>query len=131
MPAPSPLQISTSSLLRLLNEESSYGTEVRDQEARLGKLQQQQRNNDGDDGDDGNLEYEIRQQKQAIEETKALFPQLKSRIEEAGRRLQALLDEIHAPAVGGGEQEEVTKAREALGKAKERRRERRSAGVGS
>lgn len=56
MPPPSQLTIATSSLLRLLKEETSYHTEQASQEARLDKLQQLNTT------EDENIEYEIRQQ---------------------------------------------------------------------
>ena len=55
MPPPTPLAIATSSLQRLIKEESSYHKELKSQEARLDKLVS---NPDGDE----NAEYQLKQE---------------------------------------------------------------------
>ncbi|MCJ1338714.1 hypothetical protein MMC09_004003 [Bachmanniomyces sp. S44760] len=83
MAPPSQLYIATSSLLRLVKEESSYHQELQQQESRLKKLQ-------GEAGDE-NHEYIVKQETRAIEETKAVFPSLRERIKEATERLEEQL----------------------------------------
>lgn len=58
MPPPSQLAIATSSLNRLVKEESSYRTELASQQKRVEKLQA----GGGDDEDVGNLEFQLRQE---------------------------------------------------------------------
>ncbi|CAF9904759.1 MAG: hypothetical protein GOMPHAMPRED_002939 [Gomphillus americanus] len=99
--APSQISIATSSLNRLIKEEASYHKELTQQEARLTKLES------GPD-EEGNKDFLIRQEKTAIEETKRMFPRLESDIA-TGR--QRLLDVMKA---GGGSEEEIAKAQEAL-----------------
>ncbi|KAI4159972.1 MAG: hypothetical protein LQ342_006100, partial [Letrouitia transgressa] len=60
-PPPSRLAITTSSVHRLLKEETSYGTELRNQEARLARLEQQQQGAE-DDSENDNREWEIGQE---------------------------------------------------------------------
>jgi len=55
MPAPSRLQIATSSLERLLKEESSYHKELEQGKARVQRLE-------GEKSTDDNAEYMIRQE---------------------------------------------------------------------
>lgn len=55
MPAPSRLEIATSSLERLLKEESSYHKELEQGQARVQRLEQQP-------GTDENAEYMLRQE---------------------------------------------------------------------
>lgn len=68
MPPPTPLAIATSSLLRLLKEESSYHAELATQESRAQKLQASlehpDRNGAGEDGEDadGNAEWRLKQE---------------------------------------------------------------------
>lgn len=56
MPAPSPLSIATSSLNRLVKEESSYHKELEQQQARIAKLE------GGEGQDDENAEYTLKQE---------------------------------------------------------------------
>ena len=105
MAPPSQLSIATSSLVRLVKEESSYHKELQGQLARIEHL----------DKTDENAEYilkqEVRQrvtsriykfkyfnltsqwllQKKGIEETKAMFPELRDRIKAAMERLDLQL----------------------------------------
>ena len=65
MPAPSPLSIGTSSVLRLVKEETTYHAELQQQEARLKKLQSTRDQHDNAstaEQDNGNAEFEIQQQ---------------------------------------------------------------------
>lgn len=56
MPAPSQLSIATSSLTRLVKEESSYHKELEQQQARIAKLEA------GEGKDDENAEYTLKQE---------------------------------------------------------------------
>ncbi|KAL8692698.1 MAG: hypothetical protein Q9218_002319 [Villophora microphyllina] len=85
MPPPSPLAIASSSVQRLLKEETTYRTELESQEKRLRKLE----NDSGED--DGNREFQIKQENQAIKETKAVFEPLRQKVEDAVRSLEQLL----------------------------------------
>ncbi|KAI4191124.1 MAG: hypothetical protein L6R41_000345 [Letrouitia leprolyta] len=84
---PSPLAISTASVQRLLKEETTYRTELASQETRLRKLEQGGK----EDGGDGNREWNIKQEKQAIEETKAVFKPLREKVLAAAENLEQLL----------------------------------------
>lgn len=66
MPPPSPLAISTSSLLRLVKEESSYHREHAEQSARIAKLEADLQA--GNQGEDGNAEFALKQ------EVRGFFP---------------------------------------------------------
>ncbi|OQN99272.1 hypothetical protein B0A48_15121 [Cryoendolithus antarcticus] len=126
MPAPSQISIATSSLNRLVKEVGSYHKESSQQQARIAKLES------GDIGEheEDNAEFVLKQevslsltcrmepidieanfsvQKRALEETKAMFPQLKIKIEDGQSRLQTQLD-----SSSDATPEEVTKAKEAL-----------------
>ncbi|KAI9675214.1 MAG: hypothetical protein M1829_003574 [Trizodia sp. TS-e1964] len=109
MPPPSQLSIAISSLLRLVKEEASYHKEMVQQEQRLQKLEQ---STDADE-EEGNREYEIKQQKQALQETKAIFPPLRQRISESTEKLEIILRSDE-----GLPEEEVVKAKDALIQAK-------------
>ncbi|GAB7360870.1 hypothetical protein MBLNU230_g0856t1 [Neophaeotheca triangularis] len=102
MPPPSQLAIATSSLNRLVKEEASYHKELEQQQSRIAKLES------NPDSENENAEYELRQEKKAAEETKAVFPQMKTKITEAKEKLDEQLasGEEHSP-------EEITKAKEA------------------
>ncbi|KAK0515213.1 hypothetical protein JMJ35_002592 [Cladonia borealis] len=124
MPPPSPLSIATSSITRLLKEESSYRTELASQQKKVEKLQTEDNgagNGDGDgdaeeeeDGEEkGNREWRLRQEKQAVEETKAVFGPLRERIEAAVEKVEGMLDS-GSPM----DDKEVEAARDAVGRAK-------------
>ncbi|SLM36029.1 tubulin-specific chaperone rbl2 [Lasallia pustulata] len=125
MPPPTPLSIATSAVLRLVKEESSYRHELLQQESRVEKLQSRERKGgderDGD-GDDGNAEWTLGQEKRALEETKAVFPSLRERITEAVGRLERELD-AQKDGGEGGDVEEITRAKEAVAKARVSERE--------
>ena len=98
MAPPSRLSIATSSLQRLVKEESSYHKELEQQEARIKKLEQ--------GSEDENAEFQLKQevcrrailkylidiilniQRRALQETKAVFPSLKQRISDALAKLE-------------------------------------------
>ncbi|MCJ1413773.1 hypothetical protein MMC32_000098 [Xylographa parallela] len=107
MAPPSQLSIATSSLVRLVKEESSYHKELQGQLARIEKL---------DEGDE-NAEYILKQEKKGIEETKAMFPELRDRIKAAMERLDLQL-EATKEAGSNSNTEEVSKAKEAMAQAK-------------
>jgi len=106
MPPPSPLAIATSSLKRLVKEEASYYKELEKQEARLKKTQESA-------DEDGNKEYSIKQEQQAIAETRAVFPSLKQRIRDA---LEKLRDQVERAQEnpGPGTEDETAKAKGAI-----------------
>lgn len=104
MPPPPPLQIATSSLLRLRRELSTYHTELSTQQAHLSRAIAQQKTASSptssatngasaaaDEQPAGNLEYEIKQEERAIEETKRMFGPLEEKIRLARGRLEGLV----------------------------------------
>jgi len=106
MVAPSKITIATSSLQRLVKEEASYHKELLQQEARIVKLQEP--------SDDENAEYQLKQERQALEETKAVLPSMKKKIEASLASLEELLEAVGADAP----EAEVTKAKEIAAGAK-------------
>ncbi|KAL8741548.1 MAG: hypothetical protein Q9184_008373 [Pyrenodesmia sp. 2 TL-2023] len=82
---PSQLAISTSSVQRLLKEALTYRAELASQESRLRKLEQ-----DTSD-EDGNREWSVKQEKQAIAETQAVFAPLREKVLTAAENLEELL----------------------------------------
>ncbi|GAB7322885.1 hypothetical protein MBLNU13_g05435t1 [Cladosporium sp. NU13] len=104
MPAPSQLAIATSVLNRLIKEEKSYHKELEQQNVKIAKLEA------GEDADNENAEFILRQQKQAVEQTKAVFPALNQKIRDALAKLEEQLEQDKDSA----SPEEVTKAKEAL-----------------
>ena len=63
MGPPSQLTIATSSITRLLKEESSYRTELASQQKRLEQLQTEASASDAEEGDEkGNQEFRLRQE---------------------------------------------------------------------
>ncbi|KAL5436178.1 hypothetical protein PMIN05_006881 [Paraphaeosphaeria minitans] len=105
MPPPSKLAVATSSLARLVKEEASYHKEMDQQQARIMKLEA--------GSEDQNAEYILRQEKQGLEETKTVIPTVRAKISDA---LEKLEDQIEAG--GDAPAEEVTKANDAIEKAK-------------
>ncbi|KAJ4303427.1 tubulin folding cofactor A [Kalmusia sp. IMI 367209] len=114
MPPPSKLAVATSSLARLVKEEASYYKEMEQQEARIKKLEA--------GSEDHNAEYILKQEKQGLEETKNVLPNVRSKIAEALEKLEEQL-ESNKEAGGEAPTEEVTKAKEAIAKGKEALRE--------
>ncbi|MCJ1383279.1 hypothetical protein MMC17_006392 [Xylographa soralifera] len=112
MAPPSQLSIATSSLVRLVKEESSYHKELQGQLARIENL---------DEGDE-NAEYILKQERKGIEETKAMFPELRDRIKAAMERLDLQL-EAAQEAGSNSNTEEISKAKEAMAQAKSSYRE--------
>ncbi|SZF03008.1 unnamed protein product [Blumeria hordei] len=104
MPPPSSLAIATGALQRLIKEEASYHDELKGQEARLQKL-----TNSSDE--DGNHDWNIRQERTAIEQTRAVFPSLKQRISEAQANVKRQLEEGENSGVN---EIEVKRAKELL-----------------
>ncbi|THW39561.1 hypothetical protein D6D19_02847 [Aureobasidium pullulans] len=105
MAPPSQLAIATSAVNRLVKEEASYHKELEHQQVRIEKLKQAS-------SDEENAEWNLKQENRALEETKAMFPQLRKRIQESLAKLEQQLEQ--------GEQnnpEEITKAKEAVASA--------------
>ncbi|KFY19008.1 hypothetical protein V493_08200 [Pseudogymnoascus sp. VKM F-4281 (FW-2241)] len=106
MAPPSPLAIATSSLQRLVKEEASYYKELEKQEARLKKIE-------ASTEEDENREYTLKQERRAIEETKAVFPTLQQRI---GDNLEKLRDQVEKALENNTDEksEEIVKAQTAI-----------------
>lgn len=104
---PTQLSIATNSVSRLLKDETSYKKELSQQEARIEKLVA------NPDPNDENAEYTLKQQKTAVEETKAVFGPLRQKIADAVAKLEERVEE-------GGDEKEIEKAREVLKSAKEK-----------
>ena len=111
MPPPTPLQIATSSLIRLRRELSTYHTELSTQQAHLSRAIARQKTASSssatngasvadDDQPAGNLEYEIKQEERAIEETRRMFGPLEEKIREARGRLEGLVVSFLGASVG-------------------------------
>ncbi|KAI5466103.1 putative tubulin-specific chaperone Rbl2 [Mariannaea sp. PMI_226] len=113
MPPPSQLAIATSSLNRLLKDVTSYHKELAQQEAQVLALEEKIKNGQGDE--DGNGEFMLKQHKTAIEETKAVFGTLKTRIDTAIANLE---DQVQLREKSGAPEKELEAAKEALAKAK-------------
>ncbi|APA05437.1 hypothetical protein sscle_01g002070 [Sclerotinia sclerotiorum 1980 UF-70] len=104
MAPPSQLSIATSSVARLVKEEASYHKELISQQARLKKLEEATE-------EDENREYSLKQERAAIEETKAVFPPLRERLADAILKLEDLVQR-------GGEEVEENRANEVIAEAK-------------
>ncbi|KAH0372493.1 hypothetical protein KCU65_g1162, partial [Aureobasidium melanogenum] len=110
MAPPSQLAIARSAVNRLVKEEASYHKELEQQQTRIEKLKQA-------GSDDENAEWNLKQENRALEETKAMFPQLRNRIQDSLAKLEQQLEqEQNSP-------EEITKAKEAVASAKKAIRE--------
>ncbi|OJJ85002.1 putative tubulin-specific chaperone Rbl2 [Aspergillus glaucus CBS 516.65] len=111
----SQLEIFTSSVQRLVKEEASYHSEIKQQTERIKKLEAQ------DEGDE-NREYLLNQERRALEESKNVLPSLKTKIEDTVAMLESLLIE---EGKRGSESnvEHITAAKEAVAKAKIAERE--------
>ena len=107
MPPPSKLAVATSSVLRLVKEEASYHKEAEQQEARIKKLETAE----GDENE--NAEYTLRQERQALQETKNVLPNMKIRIAQALEKLEEEL-ESKKEAEGETSTEEIKKAEDAI-----------------
>jgi len=86
--APSQLQIAISSLRRLLKEEASYYKEQEHQAVRIAKLEKET----GEEDEPGNREFQLKQERQALEETKKVIPTLRERITSTREKLESYLD---------------------------------------
>ncbi|KAL2130979.1 hypothetical protein VTI74DRAFT_5701 [Chaetomium olivicolor] len=110
MAPPTPLAIATQAVNRLVKEESYYHKEQASQEKRIKKLEEDIENNSPDL--DSNAEYILKQEKTALEETKAVFAPLRRRIADAVETLEEQI--AISESDGTGSEEELKKAREAL-----------------
>ncbi|CAL3973287.1 unnamed protein product [Diplocarpon coronariae] len=104
MAPPTPLAIATSALQRLIKEEVSYENELKGQETRLESILATK-------DEDENREYKLKQERAAIEETRAVFPPLRERISDALKKLE---DQLEAGKSTGASEEELTKAKEVI-----------------
>ncbi|VUC28669.1 unnamed protein product [Clonostachys rosea] len=118
MPAPSPLVIATGAVLRLVKEENSYHKELVDQEKKVKALEDKIASGQG--SEDGNDEYMLKQQKLAVDETKAVFDPLRKRLADAVAKLE---DQVALAADGAASETELQNANDALAKAKEAQNE--------
>ncbi|KAH4895344.1 tubulin-specific chaperone A [Parastagonospora nodorum] len=110
MAPPSKIAIATGSVLRLVKEEASYHKEIAQQEERITKLEAS--------AGDENKEYTLRQEKQALAETRNVLPSMRTKISAA---LEKLEEALEANRDGGAEAsaEDISKAEEAVAKGKE------------
>ncbi|EQL01190.1 hypothetical protein G6O67_001702 [Ophiocordyceps sinensis] len=92
MAPPSALAIASGAVVRLRKEEISYRTEQAGQEVQVKALEDQMRSGGHGADDDGNAEFMLKQQRTAIEQTKAIFAPLRKRIEEAIAKLEEQID---------------------------------------
>ncbi|KAK0262242.1 tubulin folding cofactor A [Friedmanniomyces endolithicus] len=105
MAPPSQLAIATSVVNRLVKEEASYHKELEKQQASIAKLEQ--------GGGDENAEYMLKQERRGVEETRAIFPQLRNKLQDALARLEYVLE----PDKSTGDQttpEDIAKGQEAV-----------------
>ncbi|KAJ5498508.1 hypothetical protein LT330_004277 [Penicillium expansum] len=111
----SQLEITTSSVTRLVKEEASYHKELQQQSERIKKLE-------ADTTDDENREYTLKQEHMALEETRKVLPTLKEKIVQTVANLGALIIE---EGKKGSESnvEHITAAKEAIAQAKIAQRE--------
>ncbi|RJE26247.1 tubulin-specific chaperone Rbl2 [Aspergillus sclerotialis] len=112
----SQLEIFTSSVLRLVNEEASYHRELKEQTEHVKQLEAAQ------GGEDENREYMLKQERLALQQTKNVLPTLKQKIDEAVAKLESHIVE---EGKKGSESnvEHITAAKEAIAKAKTAERE--------
>ncbi|CAI7635023.1 unnamed protein product [Penicillium bialowiezense] len=110
------LQITTSSVVRLVKEEASYHKELEHQVERVKRVEAETA------GDDENREYLLKQENLALEETKKVFPTLRQQIKQTVANLDALIIE---EGKKGSESsvEDITAAKDAIAQAKIAQRE--------
>ncbi|EEQ83392.1 tubulin-specific chaperone Rbl2 [Blastomyces dermatitidis ER-3] len=108
----SPLSIATSAVRRLVKEEASYHRELKQQEERIKRLEAEQPGED----EDGNREFMLRQERQALEETKKVLPNMKQKILEAIAKVDHLLVEEGQKGMGSNV-DEINAAKEAISQA--------------
>ncbi|KAH8724421.1 tubulin binding cofactor A [Phaeosphaeriaceae sp. PMI808] len=112
MAPPSKLAVAAGSVLRLVKEEASYHKEIVQQEERIRKLEI----STGDE----NKEYTMRQEKQALAETRNVLPSMQTKISAALEKLEEALVNDES---GDASAEDVAKAKDAVVKGKEALRE--------
>ncbi|KAL5611563.1 hypothetical protein BROUX41_000852 [Berkeleyomyces rouxiae] len=105
MPAPTPLEVTTKAVTRLVKEEKSYHIELVSQLARLDKLKSEAATTT-----DENHSYILKQEETAIEETRAVFQPLRIRIAAAVEKLVAQISDSEASATP----EQLTAANDAV-----------------
>ncbi|OQE19612.1 hypothetical protein PENFLA_c018G04820 [Penicillium flavigenum] len=110
------LEITTSSVIRLVKEEASYHNELQQQAERIKKLEA-----DTTD-DDENREYTLKQERMSLEETKKVLPTLKEKIVQTVANLEALIIEEGKKGLESNV-EHITAAKEAIAQAKTAQRE--------
>ncbi|ROW16294.1 hypothetical protein VPNG_01896 [Cytospora leucostoma] len=111
MAPPSPLAVATSSVQRLVKEELYYHKELASQQTRVEKLEKEIK--EGSKDSDENAEYVLKQEKQAVEETKNVFGPLRNRINDAVLKLEEQIA-IGESNAGESAQDELAKAKEVL-----------------
>lgn len=80
--SPTPLEIKTKAVQRLLKEEQLYLKEISEQEEQL----QQMRASDTD-------EYEIKKYEKVLDESKRMVPELKKKIQEHAKGLNSYIED--------------------------------------
>ncbi|KAK2811357.1 hypothetical protein FQN50_002234 [Emmonsiellopsis sp. PD_5] len=114
MAPPTPLSIATSSVQRLVKEEASYHRELQQQEERIKRIEAEK---PSAEDDDDNREYILKQEHQALEETKKVLPSMKQKISEAVAKLDHLLLEEGHKGMSSNV-DEINAAKEAISQAK-------------
>ncbi|CDR38986.1 CYFA0S02e10066g1_1 [Cyberlindnera fabianii] len=94
--SPSPLEIKTSALTRLLKEEKLYQQELKDQESHIASMKAQNAD-----------PYELKKQVEVLDDTKRVIPELKKKISEMAQSLEDFLKTYDGA-------EDVTSAKEKL-----------------
>ncbi|KAJ5473582.1 hypothetical protein N7475_003148 [Penicillium sp. IBT 31633x] len=112
----SQLEITTSSVIRLVKEEASYHKELQQQTERIKKLEADTA------GGDENREYTLKQEHMSLEETKKVLPSLKQKIVQAVANLEALIIEEGKKGMDSNV-EHITAAKDAISQAKTAERE--------
>ncbi|CAG8210496.1 unnamed protein product [Penicillium olsonii] len=112
----SQLQITTSSVIRLVKEEASYHKELEQQTERVKRLEAETA------GDDENREYMLKQEALSLEETKKVLPTLKQQIQQTVANLDALIIE-EGKKGSDSNVADITAAKEAIAQAKTAERE--------
>ncbi|KAI0596645.1 tubulin binding cofactor A [Biscogniauxia sp. FL1348] len=110
MAPPSPLVIATQAVQRLVKENDSYFKEFVQQTQRVLHLESEQAKRGSASLDDNDV-FLLKQERRALEETKAMFVPLYQRI---GDSIQRLEEQIAASESVGGPADEIAKAKEAL-----------------
>ncbi|PSN67588.1 tubulin binding cofactor A [Corynespora cassiicola Philippines] len=107
MAPPSDLRKQTQVLQRLVKEVAFHRKDLKTQEERVAKLKA--------NPDDENAEFMLKQQRQAIEETKRVIPAVQEKVTQAIEDLESLLENNK----GEDASVEVTDAEQAIKDAKE------------